>query len=48
MLSLDKEKIKDFFVNNVDNTEIIENDLRTKTMIFLGKKRKNMMISIYR
>ena len=41
VLSLDKEKIKDFFVNNVDNTEIVDNDLRPKTMIFLGKKRKN-------
>jgi len=36
----DKSHILDFFVKNVDDVEIIDHDLRPKTMIFLGKKKE--------
>lgn len=44
VISLDKEKITDFFINNIDNIEIVDNDLRAKTVIFLGKKRRGETI----
>jgi hypothetical protein len=37
--SLDKDNINDFFIKNVDDVEIIDQDLRPKTLIFLGKKK---------
>lgn len=40
VISLDKDKITDFFINNIDNIEIVDNDIRSKTMLFLRKKRK--------
>ena len=35
-----KEKIIDFFVKNIDNVDIIDNEIRPKTLITLGKKKK--------
>lgn len=36
---LDKDKINDFFIQNIDNLEIIDQEVRPKTLIFLGKKK---------
>ena len=40
VIGLDKEKIADYFINNNDDIDLIDNDLRPKTLIFLGKKKK--------
>ena len=39
VIGLDKEKIADYFLRNVD-IDLIDNDLRPKTFIYLGKKKK--------
>ena len=35
-----KEKIIDFFIKNIDNVDILDNEIRPKTLITLGKKKK--------
>ena len=41
VIGLDKEKIADYFLRNVD-IDLIDNDLRPKTFIYLGKKKKEI------
>lgn len=36
----DKEKVIDFFINNVENVDILDKEIWSKTLISLGKKRK--------
>ena len=36
----DKEKVIDFFINNVENLDILDKEIWSKTLISLGKKRK--------
>ena len=35
-----KEKIIDFFIKNINNVDILDNEIRPKTLITLGKKKK--------
>ena len=44
VIGLDKEKIADYFLRNVD-IDLIDNDLRPKTFIYLGKKKKGESFS---
>lgn len=36
----DKEKIINFFIKNMDNVDILDNEIRPRTLITLGKKKK--------
>jgi hypothetical protein len=38
--SNDREKIIDFFIKDIDNVDILDNEIRPKTIITLGKKKK--------
>ena len=40
VIGLDKEKIADYFIRNIDNIDLIDKELKTKTLIFIGKKIK--------
>ena len=44
VIGLDKEKIADYFLRN-DDIDLIDNDLRPKTFIYLGKKKKGESFS---
>ena len=39
VVGVDKDDIKKFFLENDDNVDVINQDLRSKTLIFLGKKK---------
>ena len=41
---IDKSKIEDYFLHNIDNVDNIKSDLRPKTLIFLGKKKKGISL----
>jgi len=40
VVGTDKDKIIDFFKNSNDNVDILDNEIRPKTLITLGKKKK--------
>ena len=40
VVGTDKDKIIDFFKNNNDNVDILDNEIRPKTLITLGRKNK--------
>ena len=45
--SIDREKIIDFFIKDMDNINILDNEIRPKTLITLGKKTKGTHLDIY-
>ena len=40
VVTTDKEKIINFFIKNIDDDNILDNEIRSKTLITLGKKTK--------
>ena len=45
--SIDREKIIDFFIKDMDNINILDNEIRPKTLITLGKKTKGTHLDIF-
>ena len=45
--SIDREKIIDFFIKDMDNVDILDNEIRPKTMITLGKKKKRDNLDLF-
>ena len=43
----DREKILDFFIKDVDNSDILDNTMRPKTLITLGKKKKPDSLDLF-
>ena len=43
----DREKIIEFFMRNLDCVDILDNEIRPKTLITLGKKKKGENLDIY-
>ena len=44
---LDREKIIEFFIKDMDNIDILDNEIRPKTLITLGKKTKGTHLDIF-
>ena len=45
--SSDREKIIDFFLKDMDNIDILDNEIRPKTLITLGKKKKGDNLDLF-
>ena len=45
--SNDREKILDFFISDMDNVDILDNEIRPKTLITLGKKKKGDNLDLF-
>ena len=45
--SIDREKIIDVFIKDMDNINILDNEIRPKTLITLGKKTKGTHLDIF-
>ena len=44
---IDREKIIDFFLKDMDNVDILDNEIRPKTLITLGKKKKGDNLDLF-
>ena len=45
--NIDRDKILDYFMKNIDNTDILDNEIRSKTLITLGKKNKGENLDLF-
>ena len=46
--AIDRDKIINYFIKDIDNVDILDNEIRSKTLITLGKKKKDNLDLFYK